>query len=273
MLVSVIIPTFNRAHVLGRAVESVLAQSMVRFEVIVVDDGSTDATGRVLAGFDDSRLRCLHLAGKGVSAARNAGIELAQGELIALLDSDDAWLPGKLEQQLRFLVDGGWQICQTEEVWVRHGRRVNPGFRHRKKAGWLFEPSLELCLVSPSSVLFTRSLFRQIGPFDEQLPACEDYDFWLRVSLLHPIGLLPGQLVVKYGGHPDQLSRKLIGLDLYRIYSLSKLLRSTRLSAEQRRQTQTMITQKAERYIQGCVKRDKPEEALRIKRLLEKCLI
>ena len=117
--VSVIIPTHDRAAVLGRAVSSVLAQTWTDFELVVVDDGSTDATPAVLAGFSDSRLKGIRRENKGVSAARNAGIAATSAPWIALLDSDDYWMPDKLSKQLRFLAESGFSICQTEEIWIR----------------------------------------------------------------------------------------------------------------------------------------------------------
>jgi glycosyltransferase involved in cell wall biosynthesis len=265
MLISVIIPTFNRAAKLVRAVDSVLAQTHTRLELIVVDDGSSDRTGDLLRAYRDPRLRVLQQPNRGVSAARNAGIAASGGECVALLDSDDEWLERKLERQAVFLQQGRWSVVQTDEQWIRHGRRVNPGKRHRKRAGWLFAPSLEMCLVSPSCVLFTRRWWEEIGPFDPGLPACEDYDLWLRCSLRYPIGLLPERLVRKYGGHGDQLSRRMIGLDLYRIYSLVKLLRSRYPDAEQRSLAAQHLDKRAQRYIQGCLKRGKTVEAERIR--------
>jgi len=272
MLVSVVIPTYNRVGLLARAIDSVLAQQGVSLELIVVDDGSTDSTPSLLSGWGDPRLSSLRLEKSGVSKARNEGMRQARGEFIALLDSDDVWLPGKLEQQLRFMESGHWGICQTEERWIRRGRRVNQGLRHRKRAGWIFAPSLELCLVSPSCVVFAREVLDVAGWFDEGLPACEDYDLWLRASLHYPVGLLPRELTIKYGGQADQLSRQLIGLDLYRIYSLRNLLSTADLPAEKRRLVEAQICKKAGRYVQGCLKRDKPEEASRILELLAECV-
>lgn len=265
MLIAIVIPTFNRVDRLAKAVQSVLAQTHSNVELIVVDDGSTDATQAFLMGNKDKRLRVLRQENQGVSKARNAGIIAARAEMIALLDSDDVWLSDKLEKQLSFMSQGGWEISQCDEQWIRHGRRVNPRDIHAKRAGWIFEPSLELCLVSPSCVMFSRRCWEAVGPFDESLPACEDYDLWLRCSLKYPVGFLPEPLVEKYGGHPDQLSRKIIGLDLFRVYSLVKILRSERLSLDQRQRAQEALRNKLSRYIKGCLKRDKPEEADRVR--------
>ncbi|MDJ0875222.1 MAG: glycosyltransferase, partial [Desulfobacterales bacterium] len=194
-----IIPTYNRGWILEEAVDSVLAQTYTDFELIVVDDGSTDDTRALLQPFGQ-RIAYVHQDNQGVSAARNTGLRLARGELIALLDSDDLWKPAKLARQVAFFhAQPEAQICQTEEVWIRRGRRVNPKNRHRKASGWIFEPSLALCLVSPSAVMLRRGLMDAMGGFDVSLPACEDYDLWLRISLRCPIHLIEDALVVKRG--------------------------------------------------------------------------
>lgn len=270
--VSVIIPTHNRADVLGRAIASVLGQTWADFELFVVDDGSTDATPRVLAEFDDPRLTGMHQENKGVSSARNRGIAASGGRLIALLDSDDHWMPDKLEKQVRFMAESGFAICQTDEIWIRNGVRVNPRFKHAKPAGWFLDRSLDLCLISPSCVMFTRSLWDELGPFDESLPACEDYSLWLRVGARHPVGLVPEPLVVKTGGHADQLSRRIIGLDLYRVYAMIDLLRNMALDDEQRTLVEAALRERVRLYAQGCIKHGKDEEAARVRELAAEAL-
>lgn len=266
--ISVIIPTYNRAKLVRRAVYSVLNQTYKNLELIVVDDGSTDDTLSFLRSIDDSRLKVISQPNMGVSAARNRGIYESSGRLIALLDSDDEWMKDKLEKHLKFHLEGMWEISQTNEIWIRKGKRVNPGVRHRKRAGWIFEPSLELCLISPSCVMFSRKFFEDIGPFDEGLLACEDYDLWLRASLKYPVGLCPYPLVIRYGGREDQLSSKIIGLDLYRIYSLLKILNMPFLDEDKKALIEKTLKQKAKTYIAGCLKRGKVEEAQRIKELI-----
>jgi len=258
--VSVIIPTFNRSWCLSEAIDSVLAQTFPDMELIVVDDGSTDQTPSLLSRYAD-RLRVLRQTNRGVSAARNRGIQAAGGALIAFLDSDDLWQPDKLTRQVAFFNrHPDALICQTEEIWIRRGVRVNPKHRHRKPSGWIFEPSLALCLVSPSAVMLHRDLLEEMGGFDESLPACEDYDLWLRVSLRYPIHLIDETLVIKRGGHEDQLSRQ-HSLDRYRIQSLEKLLGRETLTDEQSRATGAMLREKCQIYAAGCRKRGKAEEA------------
>ena len=258
--ISVIIPTYNRGWILKEAVDSVLSQNYTDFELIVVDDGSTDNTLALLQAYK-GRLNVLEQENRGVSSARNLGIKNSCGQYIAFLDSDDLWLPGKLSFQLEFFVSHREAlICQTEEMWIRNGLRVNPGKKHKKISGHIFEQSLALCLVSPSAVMMDRRLFEEIGIFDENLPACEDYDLWLRTSLQYPVFLLEKQLVVKRGGHADQLSKG-SGLDKYRIASLLKLLQSDRLSKSRYKKVVKMFQKKCKIYGAGCAKRGRYDEA------------
>ena len=259
-LISVIIPTFNRAAWVREAVDSVLAQSFQDFELIVVDDGSTDTTGEGLMPYRD-RLNYTYQARQGVSAARNRGLEMAAGEWLAFLDSDDLWLPKKLETQVDFFYRNPQaEICQTEEIWIRNGRRVNPREKHRKPSGDIFVPSLTLCLVSPSAVMLKKRLLQEVGFFDTDLPACEDYDLWLRISCRKPVFLIEEPLVVKRGGHPDQLSRCLPSLDRYRIQSLGNLLDAGQLTPGQYALAWRELNRKCRIYGRGCLKRGKIEE-------------
>ena len=264
--VSVILPTYNRSWIVGQAIDSVLDQDYANLEVIVVDDGSTDDTSRLLATYAD-RISVIGQENRGVSAARNTGIRAAAGELIALLDSDDTWLPGKVAAQVAFFsANPDARVCQTEELWVRNGVRVNPGKRHRKEGGMIFARSLALCLVSPSAVMMRRSLFDDVGLFDESLPACEDYDLWLRIAWKYPVDLIDRPLIVKRGGHADQLSR-LPELDKYRIRSIAKLLDRGVLAPDQRDAALAMLTTKCAIYAKGCRRRGRVEEARRYEQI------
>ncbi|MCE5244835.1 MAG: glycosyltransferase [Syntrophobacteraceae bacterium] len=266
-VISVIIPTWNRREQLLEAVASVLAQRCAEMEIIVVDDGSTDGTAEALESFG-SRVACLYQPRAGVSAARNRGIEASRGEWLAFLDSDDLWLPEKLSAQMDFFSrhpEAG--ICQTEEVWIRNGRRLNPKNYHRKPEGRCFPLLLERCLVSPSAVMIHRNVFEEVGLFDESLPACEDYDLWLRIGCRMPIGLVKRPLVVKRGGHADQLSATVPALDRYRIRALEKILRSGALDAEQRQAAMDMLEHKCRIYGEGCRRRGREDEAGRVQAL------
>lgn len=252
--VTIVIPTYNRRDLVREAIASVTAQSYTDFELIVVDDGSDDRTAEVVQQY--AGIRYVYQPNRGVSAARNAGVAVAQGELIAFLDSDDLWEPQKLEHQVAlFAQHPDVQICQTDEIWVRNGIRVNPHNKHRKAGGDIFARSLELCLVSPSAVMMHRVLFARLGGFDESLPACEDYDLWLRVTVRVPVHFIATPLVVKRGGHPDQLSRRFWGMDRFRVQALCKLLESGMLSEEQRRLTVEMLRKKCTILAHGARKR------------------
>ncbi len=263
-LVSVIIPTYNRRELVREAVLSVLCQRYGALEVIVVDDGSDDGTAAMVDSMG-GEVRCLRIPHGGVSRARNAGILASRGRWIAFLDSDDLWLPHKICTQMQFLMDHPeYRICQTEEVWIRNGRRVNPRKYHRKPQGHCFERLLERCLVSPSAVVLERSLLEETGLFDENLPACEDYDLWLWIGCRHPLGLIAEALVVKRGGHGDQLSGSLPGLDRWRIKALEKILTSGRLSEVQSVQALAALRMKCRVYGGGCLKRGRFDEGLEV---------
>jgi len=266
-VVSVVIPTYNRWPMVAEAIESVLAQSYRLFEVIVIDDGSNDDTTERLAEFGAS-IRLLPRLRSGVAAARNCGVGLARGSYVAFLDSDDLWLPKKLEIQTAFMEQHPEiQICQTEEIWVRHGIRVNPKIKHKKPSGDIFRRSLDLCLVSPSAVMLTKCLFNQVGRFDESFPVCEDYDLWLRIGVDYLVPLIRTSLVVKRGGHADQLSHSMWGMDRYRVQSLRNLLQNG-LLGEKRQWVLEVLRRKTSVLSQGARKRGKEREATAYEEML-----
>jgi glycosyltransferase involved in cell wall biosynthesis len=265
-LVSAIIPTYNRASMVTEAVNSVLAQSYRNFELIVVDDGSTDDTAGALASYGDA-LRFWSQARSGVAAARNTGVRISRGEYLAFLDSDDLWLANKLAVQTAFMEQNRRvEICQTEEVWIRRGIRVNPKATHRKPSGDIFRRSLERCLVSPSAVMMTRRLFESAGGFDDAFWVCEDYDLWLRIAVDHEVPLITKPLVVKRGGHADQLSRSEWGMDRFRVVTLIKLLRSG-LEGAKRHWVLDELRRKIAILSAGARKRGRKKEALAYERL------
>jgi glycosyltransferase involved in cell wall biosynthesis len=234
-----------------------------------MDDGSSDNTGEVLKKYGE-RLRYIYQTRQGVSAARNRGLELAQGEFIAFLDSDDLWLPKKLALQVAFMDQHPEaQICYTDEIWIRRGKRVNPKKKHAKHSGWIYPHCLPLCIISPSSALMRRALFGQVGTFDPGLPVCEDYDLWLRVAACFPVFFIPQRLIVKRGGHPDQLSRQQWGNDRYRVMALIKILGLEVLTPQMREFTMRELHKKLRVLIDGCLKRGKKEEAQNFQGLLE----
>ena len=261
--VSVIIPTHNRAPLLERALQSVLIQKGAFFETIIVDDGSTDGTRNWVEKTvrNKPNVKYFFQSNQGPSSARNRGIRESQGEWIALLDSDDEWLPGKLARQIRFFEENpDFLICQTEEIWIRNGRRVNPMKKHKKYGGSIFEKCLPLSMVSPSAVMMRREFFDRVGFFDESLPACEDYDLWLRASSQMPIGLIEKPYVIKYGGHEDQLSHRFPVMDRFRIQAMKKLLESGALDQTQRGLALQELEKKCKIVGRGAVKRGRREE-------------
>lgn len=257
--VSVIIPTFNRAWTLEKAIDSVLGQTYPLTELVVVNDGSVDRTPDILESYERSypnRIRVIHTANRGVSAARNTGISQSSGDLVALLDSDDAWTKDKVSIQVAFFnAHPDALICQTEEIWIRNGKRVNPKKKHKKPSGLIFEPSLHLCLVSPSAVMMRRRLFDRVGTFNESFPVCEDYDLWLRISAESiPIHLIDTPCTIKTGGHEDQLSKN-HSQDKFRIRSILGLLDKGGLIPEHRYAALNVLREKCRIFGQGCIKR------------------
>jgi len=258
--ITVVIPTYNRATFLKDAIDSVLAQTFLDFELIVVDDGSTDDTPKLLSSYNN-KVRVITQTNQGPSAARNRGIEAAKGKWIAFLDSDDVWKPDKLKKQVRFITDHpDTKICQTEEVWIRNGKRVNPRKKHEMHSGWIYEKCLPLCIVSPSSVMIHQDVFEKVGLFDETMPACEDYDLWLRIAPHYPIFLIREQLIVKQGGHADQQSRAVESLDRLRIKAIVKSIESGYLSDTQYQAALFELNKKCRVYGNGCIKRGKKED-------------
>ncbi|MBF6569684.1 MAG: glycosyltransferase [Candidatus Binataceae bacterium] len=260
--VSVVIPTHNRRMLVRDAIESVLAQCNVALELIVVDDGSIDGTAAELMPAYADRVRWICTENRGPAAARNAGVAIASGEFVAFLDSDDRWMPAKLERQIAFMrANPACRISQCQERWLRNGRQVNPGQRHLKRGGDIFLESLSTCLVSPSAVIMHRDLFREIGGFDETMQACEDYDLWLRILADTEIALLDEILVIRRGGHPGQLSATVPALDRFRILSIMKLLAGLRLTPDRRVAAYAVLIEKIAIYANGLERRGKIEAA------------
>jgi len=260
--VSVIIPTYNRLPMLKEAVRSVLDQDFEDFELIIVDDGSTDGTSEEMKRLGGRVKVIEHAEKRGVSGARNRGILLAKGEYVAFLDSDDLWVKGKLKTQVAFLDENPhYPICYTDEIWIRRGKRVNPMKKHSKYSGWIFEKCLPLCIISPSSAMMRKTLFMKVGLFDEALPVCEDYDFWLRVSSRFPIFFINRKLIIKRGGHPDQLSNRSWGNDRYRVIALEKLLSEPFIGDGEKEMVLKEMKRKCQILSKGYLKRGNELEA------------
>jgi GT2 family glycosyltransferase len=268
--ISAIVPVYNRATRIVPCVESILSQSLPPKEVIVVDDGSTDGTAEALKPLQ-SKIEIVTLKGnRGVSTARNIGVESAGGTWISFLDSDDLWHRDKLLGQWQFLNKNPfYDIVQSEEIWIRNGTRVNPCNHHQKPEGWIWLPSLSLCLVSPSSVMMKKDLFQAYGGFDPSLPACEDYDLWLRISRDRPVGLDPSLSVIKHGGHDDQLSKQYPAMDRFRVKALFKAL-DQETDGYYENHLRAVLKKKLTILASGCKKRQKLDQARYFESLLHK---
>lgn len=258
MNISVVIPTYNRKHTLPRAIASVLNQTLQPTEIIMVDDGSTDGTADWIQE-TYPRINPIRQSQKGVSTARNIGIKSAKCDWIALLDSDDEWLPDKLERQVEaFNQNPGIKLCHTEEIWIRNGVRVNQKKKHQKYGGHIFEKCLDMCRISPSSAIFHQSLLDDVGYFDEAFSICEDYDLWLRITAEYPVLFLDEPLIKKYGGHRDQLSIVPDGIETYRIQVLEKLIQQ-KFTFSQKKSMEKMLIRKLKIYANGAQKRGREQ--------------
>ena len=268
--VSVIVPTYNRADRLEGTLRSIVSQTYQDFELIVVDDGSTDNTSKVIESFPSAQYLPMK-KNSGVSKARNIGLACAKGKFICFLDSDDLWNEKKLQIQINWMENNrDSQICYTDEIWIRNGARVNQMNRHRKYTGDIFRHCLALCIVSPSSVMIRAKLFSEIGNFDESLPACEDYDLWLRIAVKYAFHFIEEPLIIKQGGHADQLSRKYWGMDRFRVAALKKLLDQNSLDQDKLTLTRSALVEKCSVLIQGFEKRGKKEDELFYRAIVNK---
>jgi glycosyltransferase involved in cell wall biosynthesis len=270
MNISVVIPTYNRCELLRRALLSAFSQVLVPTEVVVIDDGSTDGT-KAMIHKEFPEATYYRQENRGVSSARNLGIYYTTGDWLAFLDSDDEWLPEKLILQAATLAaNSESKVCHTEEIWIRNGVRVNPAKKYAKRGGWIFTQCLQLCAMSPSTIMIHRSVFEDIGLFDTRLPACEDYDLWLRITANYPVLLIEEPQIKKYGGHEDQLSQKLWGMDRFRITALQKIIDTGQLSNENQQAAVNMLLKKAEIYLNGVTKRGKTDEAIYYRQLIKR---
>jgi glycosyltransferase involved in cell wall biosynthesis len=256
MLVDVIIPTFNRAQVMTRAIDSVLAQTYKNFVLHIVDDGSTDDTQAVLEKYKTHPQVKIHFQNNsGVSAARNLAAFLSAGSWISFLDSDDEWMPSKLETQMKYLNEHpDYNFLHSEELWIRNGVRVNPKVKHLKSNDNIFIRSLDFCIISPSTVILKRELFLKHQGFDNNFVVCEDYDLWLKILLTENIAFISTPLIEKHGGHADQLSTKFVAMDYWRIKSLVNLYKSSEANESQRELIKNVILKKSELLLKSYIK-------------------
>ncbi|MDD2358081.1 MAG: glycosyltransferase family A protein [Thiovulaceae bacterium] len=256
MKISVVIPTYNRYEVLKRALASVFAQTYQPSEVIVIDDGSSDETSKIIQDFPSIIYRYQNNA--GVSSARNLGISLCSYEWIAFLDSDDAWHEEKLALHVSLhKADKELFFSYTDEQWIRDGKEMKVPKKFQKFSGDIFSQCLSHCIIAPSSAFIHKKLFEDIGVFDESLEVCEDYDLWLRLTWKHKVGLIEQAMTIKYGGHTDQLSMKYWGMDRFRVVALEKLL-SSHIKEDE---VKEILVQKYNILLQGVRKYQKIKDA------------
>ena len=255
--ISVVIPTLNRINTLQRALDSVINQTYKPAEIIVVDNGSSDGTLKFLRE-QYPKITILTEKKIGVSSARNKGIKKSINQWIALLDSDDAWHPRKLEIQTSMLDSAlkEYNLIHTDEVWFRNNKHINQMKKHKKQGGYIFERCLSLCCISPSSVLFKKNILDKVGLFDESLPVCEDYDMWLKICSSEEVLFAQDKLTYKYGGHKDQLSKSYWGMDRFRIKSIENIIKNFDLTYNQKKQAKKELIKKLKIIINGAFKRN-----------------
>ncbi len=264
---SIIIPTYNRKEFVKIAITSVLSQSYPDYELIVIDDGSCDGTKEAFNGYPG--IKYVWQEHRGVAEARNAGVRISGGEFICFLDSDDRFRQDKLEITDKHIkANPKYKIFHTEEIWYRSGQYLAQKEYHRKLAGWVFENAVKICSISISTVTIHKEIFKEVGLFDKNFSACEDYDFWLRVTAKFPVYLIPEYLTIKEGGHSDQQSKKYPAMDLFRISALQKIIADSSLSIENRNIAFQELKRKCEIYIKGAEKRGKFEEVDKYKKML-----
>lgn len=268
---SVAIPTFNRKPFLRKCIRSVLEQSYNNFEVIIIDDGSTDGTERLITSCKDKRINYFYQENHGVAYARNRALKLSKGSFIAFLDSDDWWDMKKLERTTEYInTFPKIKIFHTEETWYKNGKRLAQKVKHKKPTGFVYKNALPICCISISTAAIHKDVFNSVGVFDESMEACEDYDFWLRAAAKYEVKLIPEYLTMKDGGRPDQLSSRIWGLDRFRIKALEKMLSSGQLSDDHYKSTLRELEKKCSIFADGAEKRGKPQEAAHYRALPHK---
>ena len=259
MNISVVIPSYNRKEFLKRSIDSAINQTKKPFEIIVVDDGSTDGTETMIKS-DYDFVKFIKQKNKGVSAARNIGIEVSIGEWICFLDSDDEWKKNKLEKQIIAMKSNpGYKFSHSNEIWIKNGIRINQKKKHKKYGGDIFDKCLDMCRISPSSVMIDKTVFDEVGNFNENLVVCEDYELWLRICDKYRVFFIDEPLIIKYGGHQGQLSYSIESIENHRIKALEYLILGN-LNRKNKRHAIQMLLSKLNIYLKGLVKRRKNDE-------------
>ena len=259
MNISVVIPSYNRKEFLKRSIDSAINQTKKPFEIIVVDDGSTDGTETMIKS-DYDFVKFIKQKNKGVSAARNIGIKVSIGEWICFLDSDDEWKKDKLEKQIIAMKSNlGYKFFHSNEIWIKNGIRINQKKKHKKYGGDIFDKCLDMCRISPSSVMIDKTVFDEVGNFNENLVVCEDYELWLRICDKYRVFFIDEPLIIKYGGHQGQLSYSIESIENHRIKALEHLILGN-LNRKNKRHAIQMLLSKLNIYLKGLVKRRKNDE-------------
>ena len=259
MNISVVIPSYNRKDFLKRSIDSAINQTKKPLEIIVVDDGSTDGTETMIKS-DYDFVKFIKQKNKGVSAARNIGIKVSIGEWICFLDSDDEWKKDKLEKQINAMKSNpGYKFFHSNEIWIKNGLRINQKKKHKKYGGDIFDKCLDMCRISPSSVMIDKTVFDEVGNFNEDLVVCEDYELWLRICDKYRVFFIDEPLIIKYGGHQGQLSYSIESIENHRIKALEYLILEN-LNRKNKRHAIQMLLSKLNIYLKGLVKRRKNDE-------------
>ena len=259
MNISVVIPSYNRKDFLKRSIDSAINQTKKPLEVIVVDDGSTDGTETMIKS-DYDFVKFIKQKNKGVSAARNIGIKVSIGEWICFLDSDDEWKKDKLEKQINAVKSNpSYKFFNSNEIWIKNGLRINQKKKHKKYGGDIFDKCLDMCRISPSSVMINKTVFDEVGNFNEDLVVCEDYELWLRICDKYRVFFIDEPLIIKYGGHQGQLSYSIESIEDHRIKALEYLILEN-LNRKNKMHAIQMLLSKLNIYLKGLVKRRKNDE-------------
>ena len=273
--VSAVIPVYNRLELLKEAAGSVFRQTWKDLELIIADDGSDSRIRQWEKELYSEKLpipvKFIYLSHTGFPGlVRNRGAEAASGQYLAFLDSDDLWLPEKIEKQVRFFKENpSLKIVHTREKWDRNGKEVSQSGQKHKRSGDIFSDALKKCIIGPSTVMIQKDYFYSLGGFREDLEIAEDYELWLRITAESSIGYIDEQLTVKRAGYCEQLSEKYGQIEIFRLKALHTLIGNGAFSAERKYAAKEEFRNKAKIYAAGCRKRGRNEEAEFYERLIQ----
>ncbi len=222
---SVIIPTFNRSQMLLEAVQSVLKQTLLPKEILVIDDGSSEPLGPLVAEIGSPLIRYIKQSHTGMAGqVRNVGVSQSTGEWVSFLDSDDLWYPEKLARTAATITSETPPLIHCKERWIRCGSEVSQRKQKHQRRGDIFSDCLKKCIIGPSTVTMKRDVYENLGGFREDLEIAEDYEFWLRYCNMYAVEYIDEPLVEKRAGDWDQLSEKYNEIEIFRIRGLRDLV-------------------------------------------------